>query len=106
MRVLLDECLPRKLKRHLAGHAVSTVPEMGWAGISNGALLILMEPGFDVFITIDGNMEYQQNLIAQNIGIVVLQAPDNSLETLQPLALEVLRVIDGISPGDVVKVSC
>jgi hypothetical protein len=55
MKLLLDECLPRSLKRALPGYDVSTVPEMGLAGIKNGQLLALMEPVFDVFITIDGN---------------------------------------------------
>lgn len=105
MKVMLDECLPRKLKRHLPGHDVSTVPEMGWAGIKNGALLRLMEPIFEVFITIDGNMQYQQNLGSLQIGIIVLAASDNTLETLQPLASQILQALTGIQPGQVVKVS-
>lgn len=104
MKVLLDECLPRKLKHHLSGHDVFTVPEMGWAGIKNGALLRLMEPIFDSFITIDGNMQYQQNLGSMRIGVIVLVAPDNTIETLQPLAPEILQAIEDIQPGNVVKV--
>lgn len=53
MKVLLDECLPKKLKRELEGHTIITVPEQGWAGIKNGELLRLAEAEFDVFITID-----------------------------------------------------
>jgi len=56
MHILLDECLPRKLKRELLGHRVATVPEQGWASIKNGALLRLAEPLFDVFITADQNL--------------------------------------------------
>src|SRR5262245_47751086 len=76
MNVLLDECLPRKLKYDLPGHTVSTVPEMGWAGTKNGALLRLAETTFEVFITADQNVEYQQNLRSTVLGIVVLVASD------------------------------
>src|SRR5258708_11347271 len=85
MRVLLDECLPRKLKHDLPRYTVATVPEMGWAGTKNGALLRLAEAAFAVFITIDQNVEYQQNLRSTVLGIVVLAAPNNRLETLRPV---------------------
>ncbi len=75
MNVLLDECLPRKLKYDLPGHTISTVPEMGWAGTKNGALLRLAETDFEVFITADQNVEYQQNLRSTVLGIVVLVGP-------------------------------
>lgn len=77
MNVLLDECLPRKLKREFTGQHVATVPEMGWASIKNGALLRLAESAFDVFITADQNLQYQQNLHSSVIGIIVLIAPNN-----------------------------
>ena len=105
MKVLMDECLPRKLKRQLSGHDVSTVPEMGWAGIKNGALLHLVEPVFEAFITIDGNMQYQQNITSLQIGIVVLVAPDNTLDTLLPLAPQILQALDNIQPGQIIKIS-
>lgn len=62
MRVLLDECLPRKLKIDLVGHDAKTVPEMGWASQKNSALLSLAAEQFDVFLTVDKNIAYQQNL--------------------------------------------
>jgi hypothetical protein len=68
MRVLLDECVPRKLRRELPGHEVLTVTERGWSGIKNGELLALAQAEFDVFLTIDQNLKYQQNLKAFNIG--------------------------------------
>jgi hypothetical protein len=105
MKVLLDECLPRKLKRHLSGHDVSTVPEMGWAGIKNGALLRLMEPVFEVFVTIDGNMQYQQNLSSLQIGVIVLSAPDNIIGTLQSLAPQILQALDSLQAGQIVRIS-
>jgi predicted nuclease of predicted toxin-antitoxin system len=85
MKVLLDECLPRPLKHDLPEHEVATVGEMGWAGIKNGALLRLAETAFEVFITADQNLEYQQNLRSTLLAIVVLVAPDNRVATLRPL---------------------
>jgi hypothetical protein len=61
MKVLRDECLPKKLKREVQADIVKTVPEMGWAGTKNGALLRLVEREFDVFLTNDQNLEHQQN---------------------------------------------
>ena len=104
MRVLPDECLPRKLKRQLPGHTVSTVPEMGWAGIKNGALLRLAEPAFDVFLTIDGNLEYQQNLRSMGLAIVVLAAADNTFDTLSPLMTQVMTALSTIQPGERVRI--
>lgn len=83
MRVLLDECLPRKLKQELSGHDVFSVPEMGWAGKKNGELLSLAMGRFDVFVTADQNLPYQQNLVGHGIAVVVLKAKDNRLATLK-----------------------
>jgi hypothetical protein len=105
MNVLLDECLPRKLKYDLPGHTVSTVPEMGWAGTKNGALLRLAETAFEVFITADQNVEYQQNLHSTVLRIVVLVASNNRLETLQPLMPKVLLVLPTIQPGDLIHIT-
>ena len=105
MYVLLDECLPRRLKRELPGHQVATVPEKGWAGIKNGALLRLIESAaIDVFVTIDGNLEYQQNLKRVKLALVVLKAPDNTIETLRPLAPQILAALQNIQPGNIVRI--
>ena len=96
MRVLLDECLPRKLKREIQADVVKTVPEMGWAGTKNGALLRLAEQEFDVFLTNDQNLEYQQNLSRFDLAVVVLIAPTNDVDDLKPLmpaASEAVRLI-------------
>jgi len=85
MRILLDECVPRRLKRELAGHTVMTVPEAGWASIKNGTLLKLAETSFDLFITVDRGMRYQQNLSTYNTGVIVLVVRHNKFELLQPL---------------------
>src|SRR5438067_724678 len=85
MKVLLDECLPKKLKREIQADVVRTAPEMGWAGTKNGALLRLAEQEFDLFLTNDQNLEHQQNLKQFDIAIVVLIAPTNDIEDLRPL---------------------
>ncbi len=104
MRVLLDECLPRKLKQECIGHVAVTVPENGWAGTKNGALLRLAEQSFDVFVTADQNVQYQQNLRSTVLGIVVLIAPNNRLETLLPLIPKLLAALSIIQAGDVVQI--
>lgn len=85
MRVLLDECLPRKFKRAVQADVVKTVPEMGWAGTKNGALLRLVEREFDVLLTNDQNLEHQQNLKQFDLVVVVLVALTNDIEDLKPL---------------------
>lgn len=85
MKVLLDECLPRKLKREVQAEVVRTVPEMGWAGTKNGALLRLVKQEFDLFLTNDQNLEHQQNLKQFDLAVVVLVALTNDIEDLRPL---------------------
>jgi hypothetical protein len=85
MNILLDECVPKRLKKYLVGHAVKTVVEMGWNGIKNGNLLKLAEPYFEVFITVDQNLRYQQNLRGFNLAIMVLIVPDNKIDSFLPL---------------------
>jgi predicted nuclease of predicted toxin-antitoxin system len=105
MRVLLDECLPRQLKHTLPNHSVATVPEVGWAGTKNGALLRLAETRFDIFITADQNVEYQQNLRSNILGIIVLVAPNNRYPTLAPLMPRVLSILQTIQPGDLTHIA-
>ena len=102
MRVLLDECLPRKLKDDLAGHDTRTVPEMGWASKENGDLLGLAAGYFDVFLTVDRNLSYQQDVGRFNIAVVVLIAQGNRLADLRPLIPQLLEVLVEIRPGQVV----
>ena len=85
MRLLLDECVPKKLKNELPGHEVSTVLEMGWAGVKNGLLLGRAAERFDVLITTDQNVEHQQNLSELDLGILVLIALRNDIDLLRPL---------------------
>jgi hypothetical protein len=93
MRVLLDECIDRRLGRDLIEHEVQTVPQMGWAGVLDGDLLPLAAVEFDVFITVDRNLPYQQNLTVLDLAVLVLVARSNRLADLQPLVPEILAVI-------------
>ena len=99
MRVLLDECLPRRLKGDLAEHDVRTVPEMGWASRRNGELLGLAEREFDAFLTIDRNLQHQQNLAALSIAVIVLVARSNTLLDLRPLIPKVREALAAGTPG-------
>jgi len=95
MKVILDECLPKRLGSHIAGHDVTTVPGAGLAGLSNGKLLAAISERFDAFITIDGNIEYQQTLGEFGILIIVLRANSNRLDDLIPLTTKVVTVLEG-----------
>ena len=99
MRILSDECVPRRLKREFVGHEVLTVPEAGWASIKNGALLLLAQESFDVFVTVDRGMRYQQNLSAYKIAVIVLVVRRNKYEAIQPLIPKFLESLDKATPG-------
>lgn len=105
MRVLLDEQLPRQLAPFLVGHEVRTVQQEGWAGLSNGDLLKEAQTaGFDLFLTADQNLEFQQNLWRSGLRVVVLKAASNALEDLLPLVPSVLVEMAKAQPGQVVRV--
>lgn len=104
MKVLIDECLPKKLKREVDAEFVRTVPEMGWAGTVNGALLRLAEDEFGVLLTNDQNLEHQQNLKKFDLAVVVLVAPTNDIEDLRPLMPAANEALKKISTGDIVYV--
>jgi len=106
MRILLDECVPRRLRRELPGHNVQTVHELGWSGKKNGELLQLMAgQNLDVLLTVDQGIRHQQNLRAAGVAVVVLVAASNRLADLVPLMPSVLAVLASILPGDVVEVT-
>jgi hypothetical protein len=105
VRVLLDECLPRKLKRTLTGHEVKTVAGSGWAGRKNGDLLRLAQEQFDVFITVDRNLTFQQGVGQFDIAVVVLVAYSNAIEDLEPLMPTVVRALSALRRGEVLRVS-
>ena len=104
MRVLLDESLPRPLGPLLVGHAVQTVGQAGWASFKNGVLLQLAATDFDVLITADQNLEFQQNLQALPLAVLVLVADSNRLESLEPLVPKILETLDVLAPKKLVRV--
>jgi predicted nuclease of predicted toxin-antitoxin system len=101
MRILLDECLPKDLAKKLAGHEVKTVPQAGWASISNGKLLQLIASSgrFDLFITMDKNIPRQNQILNLPFAIVILRAKSNRLEHIFPFAPEILRRHADFQPG-------
>jgi predicted nuclease of predicted toxin-antitoxin system len=104
VRILLDECLPKRLKRDLVGHAARTVPEMGWASKRNGELLALAEADFDVFLTVDRNLSFQQDIDRFDVAVLVLVAKGNRHSDLQPLIPDLLAVLVGVAPGQLIRV--
>jgi hypothetical protein len=103
VRLLLDECVPRRLGRELVGHEVRSVAEMGWAGLRNGDLLRASEGRFDVFVTVDQNLAYQQNLAGSALAVLVLVAQTSDIDDLRPLVPRALDAIRTIRPGDVIR---
>ena len=106
MRILFDECMPPRLRREIIGHEVRTVAEMGWLGKKNGELLRAMAgAGFEVMITVDQNLRYQQNLRVFGVGIIVLVVRRTLLASLISLMPSAQAVLDSIQPGEVVEVT-
>ena len=103
MRILLDESLPRRLGRAFANHEVVTVVEAGWSGVENGELLRLAATRFDLFVTADQNLQFQQNLSSLPVSVAVLIAPDSKLASLIGPAANLLARIDSISPRTLVR---
>jgi|SRR6185312_3160786 hypothetical protein len=104
MRVLLDECVPRALRSDISGHEVKTVAEAGWAGVKNGELLRFAAAEFDVLITVDRNLEYQQNFEGLALAVIVIHAPSNDITVLRPLMPAVVAVIPQARSGIVTHV--
>ncbi|MEN9566438.1 MAG: hypothetical protein RLZZ69_1634 [Cyanobacteriota bacterium] len=105
MQILLDECVPRPLKRELTDYEIRTVVEMGWSGKKNGELLQLMsQEGFTILLTTDQNLRYQQNLLQSGVAVVVLVAHSNKLSDLLPLIPDARNVLNTITSGEVIEV--
>ena len=105
MKVLLDECIPRRLKNALADHECQTVPEAGLAGQKNGLLLSLAESaGFDLSLTMDKGLQYQQNLAGRSIAILIVRARSNRLDDLLPHLEACRSIMSSIQPGEVRRV--
>lgn len=99
MRVLLDECVDWRLARHIPGHDVKTARQMGWTTIKNGDLLALASQWFDVFVTVDRNLSFQQNLGGMPVAVIVLAARTNRLADPIPRVPDLLAAIASAKPG-------
>ncbi|HEU0084846.1 MAG TPA: DUF5615 family PIN-like protein [Bradyrhizobium sp.] len=99
MKVFLDECINWRLARGLVGHDVKTAQQMGWTAIRNGALLTLASQHFDVFVTLDRSLSFQQKLDSFSIAVVVLKARTSRLIDLKPLIPDLLVAIQSAQPG-------
>lgn len=104
MKILIDENLPRKLAAHLVGHEYRTVVDCGWSGKKNGELLALADPLFDVLLTLDKNLPYQQNLDSVRIAVLIIHAHSNRIPDLLPLLPECLAALATIQPRQVVRI--
>lgn len=104
MRVLLDENLPLDLAQELAPHTVDTVLGRGWGGTKNGELLLRITGEFDVFVTMDRNLEFQQPLTKFPVGVVLVLARSNRMPDLIPLVPRVMTAIAAVQPGELRRV--
>ncbi len=112
MRMLLDECIDsakptlreRGFAREFVDYEIKTVPQMGWAGIKDGQLLVLAAAEVDIFITVDRNLSFQQNVLQFDIAVIVLEAPLNRLADLQPLAPKILAILGEAAKGQSILV--
>lgn len=104
MRVLLDECVPRRLRHELPDHEVRTVVEMRWAGTKDTPLLRKARAEFDVFVTVDRGIQFQQNLSGLGLAVLVLAGKSNDIDDLRPLMPQVRRLLAELSPGGILKI--
>ncbi len=101
MKIIIDECVPRIVKKRLPQREIKTVQEMGWAGVKNGELLELVESEFEIFITSDKNLRYQQNL--QNRKTAILLLPSNQVPVVVDLLPRIDEELERIKSGDFVE---
>ena len=101
MKILLDACTPRLLRRFLSNHSVATAQEMGWGGLKNGDLLRKAEGLFEVFISTDQNLKYQQQVLGRKLAILVL--PTNDWPTIRSKGAEISEKVGKLKPRDFVE---
>ena len=104
MKVLLDDCVPERLRSHLPGHEVHSVRFAGFSGRKNGDLLRLAQrAGYDVLLTVDQGVPYQQSMSGRTIAVLVLRAPANDIHTLKQMADAATRSLSSISSGTITE---
>src|SRR5215470_5810149 len=107
MRILIDECIDERFRNSFPGHDCQTSRYARLAGLKNGDLLAAAETaGFDVFLTVDQGIEYQQNLTGRSIAIIILRAKSNRLADLLPLVPASVSCTESIRPGQIVRIGC
>jgi hypothetical protein len=105
MRVLIDECVPRKLKNLLAPHDCETVPDAGFAGKKNGELLMLAErAGFEAFLTIDHGIEFEQNISERRLTILLIRPKSSRLEDVVPYVPGIVQALKSIQMGQLIRI--
>ena len=104
MKLLLDECVTRRLKREFANHEVHTLDEAGLKGLENGDLLKAASGKYEVLVTVDRNLPYQQNISGLDIAILVLAAKRNSYVRLKPLMPRALIALESLKAGDITRI--
>ena len=102
MKIIIDECVPSIVKRGLPERKIVSVQEMGWAGIKNGELLRLVAAEFDVFVTSDKNLRYQQNLTGLDLAIILL--PSNQVPVVRSLLPKLDETLNDIGPSDFIEI--
>lgn len=101
MNILFDVNVPWNLRRFLAPHFVATTQQKGWRRLENGDLLAIAQAEFDVFITVDSNLDFQQHIGEFAIAVVVLRGEQNSPAVLSPLMPQVVQLLETCAPGEV-----
>lgn len=104
MKLLLDECVPRRLKFGFAGHEILTIDEAGFKGLKNGNLIRAASEIFEVLITVDKNIQHQQNIEKLKIAILILSAKSNRYESLSPLVPKALKILENIKIGEIITI--
>ena len=104
MKIFLDECIDWRLSHDINGHEVRTARQMGWTSVKNGELLALVAKTFDVFVTVDRNLAFQQHVAAIPVAVVVLRAKSNRLTDLRALLPELMRALNSAQPGRVMTI--
>ncbi len=104
MKLLLDECAPRRLKRDFFGHDVLTIDEAGFKGLKNGKLIDAAKEIFEVLVTVDKNIRHQQNKDRLPIAIIILSARSNRYESLSPLIPKALKILENIKIGEIILI--
>jgi predicted nuclease of predicted toxin-antitoxin system len=104
LRILLDNCVPWRLGLALIGHEVSSVVHLGWANLPDGELLEAMGDRFDLLVTVDKNLQFQQHLCRRRFAIAVLRAKSNRIRDLLPLVPQLLAALPAVTPGQVIEI--